>query len=329
MFTMMQPFRFEKPRSLKEWRTLTETLGKEKDHTILFCAGGTDIIPLLKTTPQDTPQTLISLTAIEELGGVKLAKDKVVEIGPLTTLCEFSRDPIIQKHLPVLGETASTVASPQLRNRATVGGNILVNTRCNYFNQSEQNRAAHEVCFKAGGEMCHIVQNATRGKTPLCQARFASDLAPVMLILYAKLNLLGPDGKRSVKLREFYLPDGIECNRLKKGELLTSIEIAIPSGTKLAYNKLRIRNAIDFPSLGVSVSTTGKRLAIALTGVNTRPLFMQFEDKGFSSKQEMIDHACDEATRAAQPFKQDFFPPSYRKQMVAVLIRRNLQKLGC
>ncbi|MBI3534204.1 MAG: FAD binding domain-containing protein, partial [Deltaproteobacteria bacterium] len=201
----------------------------------VFMSGGTDLVPQIK---QETvcPKYVISLYGIPELSQIE--NQDFISIGSQVTLSDLASNPIISKHLPWLSEIISNIATPQIRNRATVGGNLLANNRCIYYNQSLLIRSAHSLCFKAGGEVCHLIPNVKHSDTPLCQARFISDLAAVFLLLDSYVVLKSKDIERKVKLREFYLPDGINRNILKSGEILTHIEITLPQKAKIYYEKL-------------------------------------------------------------------------------------------
>lgn len=325
MYTRMHAFRYERPGNLEETIELLARLQGNGEEFVLS-AGGTDLVPGLKL--HDTwVGSLISLTGLRELHGVHLDGERV-RIGALTTLAELALDAGVRRELPGLAAAAAEIASPQIRNRATVGGNLLVDHRCMYYNQSVQNRCAHDSCFKAGGEGCHLIPNAVRGKLPLCRARFVSDLAPVLLCLDARVRLVGPKGWREVLLAGFYLPDGMDRNVLRDGEILAEVEVRLPAPAHLRYEKLRIRNAIDFASLGVAVALLSKgktwELRVSLTGVNEAPYHGRWDEKECGGRDAMILRACEEASKTVVPLKQDFFPPSYRRKMVSVLIRRAL-----
>lgn len=327
----MPPFRFERPTELRQ----ALELFRDPDgigNGYVLSAGGTDIVPMMKSQPVSVG-TLISLTKLKALGGIRLDPGKSLSLGALVTLAGLSSDTTVREAFPCIAETAGKIATPQIRNRATVGGNLLVDNRCIYFNQSEQNRLAHTPCFKAGGEACHLVPKTARGDDPLCRARSVSDLAPVLLLLRATIRIVSAAGERSLPLHDFYLPDGIFRNRLDKGEILTRIDVPLPGPSAgILYEKLRIRNAIDFPSLGVAasldrISGGGTRFGVALTGVHTRPVVGQVDVAARGSWEEPVNSLIAEISREVTPFRQGFFPPDYLRKMIPVLIRRNVEKL--
>lgn len=329
---MIQSFGFERPSSWPElWHLLGE-LGKEPQESFRFFAGGTDLIPTLQELSSAVCHTIVSLTAMLELRAVvSRPRPDSLAIGALTRLCDLIEDPLILANAPILAEVASQIASPQIRNRATVGGNLLVDNRCPYFNHSPHHREVHETCFKAQGDVCNLVKSAKPGDSPLCRARFVSDLAPVLLLMGASLTLACAEGTRKIPLDDFYLEDGIHRNRLHENEILTSIEIRLPPPRHLTYEKLRIRQAFDFPSLGLALSADtiegAWAVGIAYTGVNPCPVFLRFSEKDFENRARLIDHACNQAARTARPLKQDFFPPSYRREMIEVFIRRGFRHI--
>lgn len=324
METLMMPFYYKRPETKQELFALIRTL--EKKHSdYVFMSGGTDLVPMLK---QQTisPHTLISLTALRGPTDVHTHKRRLIgsaSIDAQTTLSNLASNPTIQRLFPIISSTAALVASPQIRNRATVGGNLLVNNRCVYFNQSEQNRCTQGQCFKAGGEACTLVPNTT----PVCRARFVSDLAPIFMLLEANLKILGPTGERIVPISDFYLPDGIERHKLGKSDILTRIRVEAPGpSVLLAYKKLRIRKAIDFPSLGVGMllhpQNDVTRLGVAVTGVITHPLLIWRTFPNGINPENLLSEVIHELNQAIVPLKQDFFSPSYRKKMVGVFVRR-------
>lgn len=313
---------FKEPVYLAELIDLLRELAASNQSYHVY-GGGTDLVPYFKNYPEMS-RTLVSLAGIQELKGVRSTSTGKIEIGSQTKLIDIYREPVVGINFPGLSEVASQVASPQIRNLATLGGNLLVNNRCRFFNQSPLNRSYHETCYKSGGEVCHVIANAKRGDPVLCRARFVSDLAPVLLALDATLRIMGPSGERRLKIKDFYLPDGIQRNQLAGGEILVSVEIETLPRRKVVYEKLRIRKAIDFPSLGVAVGwvgdAPGRIWHVALTGVQTHPIHVSAAE--VVSPTKTLQDLSDQAAKMAQPLKQDFLSPSYRRKMIPILIRR-------
>lgn len=285
--------------------------------------GGTDLMPHFKRYPNEAA-TLISISRLQGLGGIRKDGD-ALSIGASVRIADISENEVLRAHFPGLSEAAGLVASPQIRNRASVAGNLLVNNRCHFFNQSPVNRSYHSDCYKAGGGACHVIRNAKSGDHPLCRARFVSDLAPVFLVLGAKLKICSASGERFLNLNEFYLQDGIDRNALKPGELVVEIGISLRSRVRVAYEKLRIRRTLEFPSVGVAVGgemEDGRvsELRLALTGVQTHPILVCEKPDGRDD--EAFARLVERAVDLAQPLRQEFFPPDYRRKMIPVLARR-------
>jgi 4-hydroxybenzoyl-CoA reductase subunit beta len=288
-----------------------------------LCAGGTDLLPKMKRH-DETGAQLVSLGQVAELRGIRDDGAGRLTIGAMTTLAAVARDEQVLRHFRAVAEAARVVASPQIRNRATVGGNLLVDNRCTYYDQSALNRDAHGRCYKDEGDVCHMVKGAGENGAPLCRARFVSDLAPVLILHDARLHLLGPGGERTLPLRDFYLGDGIRRNRLAPREVLRAVSLETPPTWRVLYTKLRIRQAIDFPSVGVAVGVRdggkGAR-AVAITGIEPQPTYLAFTD-------ESLEVIAEAAMAAVSPLNQDFLPPAYRRKMVGVLVRRLGTALG-
>ncbi len=282
-------------------------------------AGGTDVVPALKRRLYGA-ETLVSIGGLPEIRDIERIDDHTLRIGAGATLSAIARHATVAETAPWLATTVSCIASPQIRSRATLGGNILVDNRCRYFQQAEGHRDAHGACFKGGGDGCRLIPTATRDSTPVCRARFVSDGAAVLAVADARLNLVGASGARSVPLRTFYPDEGLERRRAGESEILTSIDVPCPSDLRVAYEKLRVRDAIDFPSLGVAMGVTGSKAAICLTGVSTYPVFA--EAALADDREQTLSQLLTATRRHVVALAQDFFPPAYRREMVAVFARR-------
>ncbi len=325
-------FDFERPASVAALTALLTTLSSEgRDY--LLAAGTTDLMPQIKHGLK-TPQVLVSLNGLDGLSGVEAGAQGGVVIGALTRLADLAAHPLIGQHYPALAHAAGRVASPPIRQRATLGGNLLVDNRCIYINQSAINRAAHSPCFKAGGEVCHLVKSAVLGELPQCQARFVSDTAPVLLLLDAELHLLSARGERCLALADFYCDDGMQRHLLADDEVLTAITLPAAVGLRIDYDKLAIRRALDFPSLGIAlgVRTDGhgkmRELSLAMTGIGTHPGHWRFAAADHAGAPSMLTAACASARDFAATYDQDFFPRDYRKRMIEVFIRKAAERLG-
>lgn len=317
---ILPDFKLFRPANLEN---LFEIVSEQKDFS--FLAGGTDLLPHMKRGHFNV-RSLVSLKKIKGLSGVE-DKGEII-IGPMTTLHELSLNEVIKTELPQLARVANLVASPQIRYQATLGGNLLANNRCKFFNQSAIDRNHHAPCFKASGEICHLIPNATKTAVPVCRARFISDLAPTLILMNAELIIASSHERRIVSLKDFYPIDGLP--NVKINELIVGVRIPPQKPAFWGYEKLRIRNALDFPSMGLAIRVRGKKgereLALSLTGVDTYPISLVFEEQNFSSEKDFIDAASHEAVKKISPLKQDFFSPQYRKKMIPVYLSRWFKK---
>ncbi len=325
---ILPTFELHQPSSLAELRAICtglETTGESYD----FMAGGTDVLPNYKNRI-NARSHVISLSKLE--GCNTIAVDR---IGALASLTDIARHPELGRHYPGLVEAAGQVSSPPLRNMGTLGGNLLLDTRCYYLNQSEFWRASKGYCMKADGDVCLVVP-----QKEICYATYSGDLAPVLLTLDATLHfhdIHGQDeaAERSVPIREFYALDGIQRFHKAPGELLTAI--SIPENARqlrTGYHKLRVRDTIEYPVMGVAMALSSKagkieRLELAVTGAEAIPI--HYGDLGFTGRQ--IDDGCADELRAAlcsrvQTYRNVPFPPSYRKAMAGEFAGDLLMKLG-
>ncbi|PCJ34248.1 MAG: hypothetical protein COA93_05310 [Alphaproteobacteria bacterium] len=325
MTALDKEFDFSRPKTIEQLYNLVQECQHEGRHFV-FSAGGTDIMLHLKSEIL-SPDIVISLTGLPALNTIEKRGNHII-IGALTSLSDLSKNNHIQEHLPSLGGAARKVASPQIRNRATIGGNIMVENRCSYINQSRLNRQSHSPCFKADGNICHLVKSVKRGDDILCQARFVSDTAPILLLQGSTLDIIGPAGPREIKLADLYLNDGMESKSLMRGEIITHIKVEIPENSASHYEKLTIRNALDFPALGVAVLRRGNGdISVALTGLNTRPGVFHATLENYETHDDMIVDICQKANDFTVTYQQDFFPRGYRKNMISVFIRRGINKI--
>jgi 4-hydroxybenzoyl-CoA reductase subunit beta len=234
-----------------EWRqprTVAETLSLLSDRAgeTLVVAGGTDAVPNLKHRLHE-PRRVVHIGRVEELHFVREAPEGL-HLGPRVTLAELASHPVVRHHHPSLAKAAGLVAGPQLRAMGTLGGNLCLDTRCTYYNQTFFWREALGFCLKKDGVHCHVVPQGKR-----CVAAHSSDVAPVLISLGAEVEIAGPSNRRTVPVGEFFVGDGIHNNVLAPNELVT--RIFVPSGARdlrTGYQKLRVRGAIDFPLLSVA-----------------------------------------------------------------------------
>jgi len=307
-------------------KTLTEALAMKRDAGPdgMFVAGGTDLYPNMKRRHQE-PKTVISLMGIPEL---RRADDSVV--GSAITLTELTVRP--SGRPTVVGHAARLVSTPLLRNMGTLGGNLCLDTRCNYYNQSYEWRKSIDFCMKKDGHICWVAPSS-----PRCWAVSSSDVAPVMVAIGAEYRLVGPQGERVVPAGRFYHNDGINYLTKQPDEILVDVRLPASNGWDAVYHKLRRRGSFDFPVLGVAawVQWKGKDVAaarIVLGGVASYPQEIPeaaeaLQGGGARLSDETIAAAADAAYRPSKPMDNTDFDLSWRKQMTRVYVARALQEL--
>jgi len=288
-------------------------------------AGGTDLLPSMKQR-LFTPPFLLDLRGVDELRGIRTMPDGSVSIGALTTLAEIEHSPLIRRDYSVLYQAAKTVASPVLRNMGTLGGNICLDTRCLWYNQSLLWRKSCGFCLKKDGDLCHVAPSSK-----ICWAAFSGDTPPALLCLGAEVEIAGTNGVRRVPLAEFYVNDGIVRLHLSASEIVARICIpATSQGWRGSYEKLRVRGSIDYPLAGVAVAlkfrqgrVEGARMAI--TAVNPAPHLVNNVDAtllGMEVNAELAEQIGELAGRTAKPLTTSALTPEYRREMVRVFARR-------
>ena len=290
-----------------------------------YLAGGTDLLPNYKMHINLRPH-VIALDAVAELTGHSLDR-----VGAMERLADLERDPSFLAAYPAVADAVREVATPLVRASGTVGGNLLVETRCFFFNQSYFWRASLGFCLKADGDQCHVVPQKER-----CYATFSGDLAPALLVADAEVEVAGPGGRRRLPLGALYDAggDGIHRLTLRPGELLVAVHLPSKSRDRRGrYLKLRVRPSFDFPELGVAVSAAwnGPRvesLSVALGGVETYPRrFDELTDPlvGENLSADRLQALSESVTRAVRPVHNTFLQPDYRRRMVGVYVRRAIE----
>jgi len=312
-------FEFRKPATVAE---LSEILSADPEAKPL--GGGTDLLPNLRRGIEKPPM-VVDITAVDEMQEIRTGDDRGLRVGAAVTLAELASHPDVLARWPVVAKGAGEVAGPTHRMMGTVGGNLCLDTRCVYYNQSEWWRTANDYCLKKEGEMCHVAP-----KSKVCFAAYSGDMAPTAVVMAATVDLVGPDGARTVPLIEIFNDDGIEYLTLKPGEFVVAMNLpAPPDGLLADYTKVRVRGSIDFPLAGVAVALrreggTLADLRICLTGTNSAPLSV-------SGLGDFIGKAPDEETLKAierlvskqmQPMRSTFTPQTYRRHVAINLTKR-------
>jgi 4-hydroxybenzoyl-CoA reductase subunit beta len=317
-------FKLVRPRSVEE---AVEFLGAHGSSasTVQILAGGTDFIPSMRQKLFE-PQYVLDLSGITAMRGISPRPDGGVEIGALTTLRAIERSSFLQQHYPVLTEAAATVASPVLRNMGTIGGNICLDTRCLWYNQSLTWRKGCGFCIKKDGDLCHVAPGGTK-----CWAVFSGDTPPALLCLSAEIEIANATGIRRVSLRDFYTGLGDNYRKLQPNELVTRIFLpASAADYQGVYRKLRVRGSIDYPLAGVAVvmKRSNGHVAdarIGITAVNPAPLLVRGASEMLAGKavdEALAEAVGDLAAKTAKPLTTSALTPEYRREMIRVFTKR-------
>jgi len=295
--------------------------------------GGTDLIVNLRRGIV-APPLLIDMNGVAELCTIR-ADAEALEIGASVTLAEVAHHPGVREYYPVLAQAAGSIAGPTHRNMGTIGGNLCLDTRCIFYNQSEWWRSANNHCLKTTGDICHVAPKS-RG---VCFATFSGDLAPALLTLGAEVDLVGPGGPRTLPLQQLYIGharhdgsaegDGKHYLALQPGELVAAVRAKRTPGLRSAYDKIRIRRSIEYPVAGVAValrrdSDTLADLRVAITGTNPRPVLLEGTDRlcGAKLDERTLEGLDDLVRDQIMSMKTTFTPGHYRRRVAGVLARR-------
>jgi 4-hydroxybenzoyl-CoA reductase subunit beta len=296
---------------------------------VMPVAGGTDLIPNMKHR-LFTPGHLVSLKNIDALRGIRVDDEDLV-IGATETLTDVARSELVRSHVPSLATAAAHVAGPQLRNMGTIGGNVCLDTRCTYYNQTEFWRGALGYCLKKEGTVCHVTKVGKK-----CVAAHSADTPPVLMTVNATIDLIGPDGTRSEPARDFFVSDGIWNSRRAPDELVTRIRIPILDRRRTGYAKLRQRESIDFPLLTVAVASTFNDdgtiddLTGVVTGLGSRPRELSGWTEIAAGREldpDLMAELCERAHAQCRPLENMIVDPEWRRAMVPLYVGKALSEL--
>jgi 4-hydroxybenzoyl-CoA reductase subunit beta len=319
---ILPAFRLHRPTTIQEALDAAGSCDGDFD----YVGGGTDLIPNYKNR-LNPRGNVIALSRIAELGA--MGDDS---FGAMVRLALLEENAGFLRRHAGLAEAIRCVATPLIREQATLGGNLLVETRCYYFNQSLDWRLSKGYCMKAEGDVCLVVP-----QKEVCYAVYSGDTAAILMALDATFTIHGFDGDREVQAREFFQPDGIRKNVLERGDILT--QVILPRGAarrRAGYLKLRLRDAFDFPDGGVACALEldgdeVKDLQIVVNAVSMTPLlFTEITRQAIGERltPDLIEHIAGSVEKGTQPVRNVMFPPQYRKTMVGVLARRLLSRLA-
>ena len=319
-------FDYRVPREIAEAVKIIAGSGPEGQ----FVAGGTDLYPNMKRR-QQTPRTVISVMRVPELNQITGDGKSGIRIGASVTLTDIVEHPLINRDYPVIAHAARTISTPILRNMGTIGGNLLLDTRCNYYDQNYEWRKGINFCLKKDGDVCWVAPGSSK-----CWAVQSSDLVPVMVAIGAKFRLASTLGERMIDAAGFYNDDGIDYLTKRPDELLVDIHLPPLNGWRASYQKLRRRGAFDFPVLGVAawvqVDHAGsvKDAKLVLGGIAPSPVEVKEAGAALLGQPLDDDHiqaAAEAAYMKARPLDNTDFVMNWRKQMTRQYTLRALEDL--
>jgi 4-hydroxybenzoyl-CoA reductase subunit beta len=316
-------FRYHSPRTLAEAARILAGEGPNA----MAIAGGTDLLPNMKRRHQ-VPTTLVSLRHIDDLKTIRNGSG--LTLGAGLTLAEVVDSPLVRAGYGALRQAAAQVATPQLRNMGTLGGNLCLDTRCNYYNQNYEWRKAIDFCLKKDGGTCWVATASKR-----CVAVSSTDCAPALIALDAKVKLVSAAGEREVAAADLYLNDGIDYLARKPDEILAEVRLPDGAGWKSSYWKLRRRGAFDFPVLGVAAAVrtapdgTVEDARIVLGAVASRPVVTKGGDVlvGKRLTDEAIAEAGTKVASRAKPLDNADLDIYWRKEVVASFVGYALREI--
>lgn len=303
---------------------------KDPEAGAMLMAGGTDVLPNMKHKIF-TPRVVIGLRGVPALRGIAYDPSHGLRVGAGVPLSDIAASPLVRERYPALAVAAEVVSTPQLREMGTIGGNLCLDTRCNYYNQSEFWRNARDFCLKKGSEICRVAPNGTG-----CYAVSSCDTAPALIAFGATVRIATREGDRIAPVCELYHDDGIHPVRLHAGEVLTDVYLpALEDGWRSTYEKYRVRGSFDFPIVGVAAAArfegeTCMDARLVLQAVATQPLPLpEAEDllRGQPWTPELIEAAAEIAYKTAHPMDNTSGTIALRRRMVKAYTRRALEAL--
>jgi 4-hydroxybenzoyl-CoA reductase subunit beta len=319
-------FEYRAPATLAE---AVAMLGESPEHTMLV-AGGTDVLPNMKRR-QQTPRVLVGLRGVDELRAIDVAVDGVARIGAGVTLTSLVRHDGVRTRLPGLWQAVAQIATPHLRNMGTLGGNLCLDTRCTYYDQSYEWRKAIDFCMKKDGGTCWVATSS-----PTCLAVSSTDTAPILQALGARVRLVATSGERWIDVADLYRNDGMHYLTRRLDEVMASIEVPAEPGWRSSYWKLRRRGAFDFPVLSVAAAVrldgggTVQAARVVLGAVASRPMSAPKAEAALINRpltDAAIADAAEGAYDVAKPMDNTDFDLVWRKRMARALAGYALREL--
>ena len=321
-------FTFRRPKDVRE---AAEILAGEGPRAMLV-AGGTDLWPKMKRRQME-PRVVIGLRHLSELRAVGGDPSTGVSLGANLTLHDLERHPLLLDRYPAVATAANSISSPPLKTMGTLGGNLCVDTRCFYYDQTFEWRQSIHFCLKKDGDTCWVAPGSHR-----CWAVSSTDLAPVMLAMNSRLHLLSTRGERTISAAQMYNHDGIEYLQKRPDEIVTRVDLPAINGDRTAFRKLRRRGSIDFPILNVAAwirpSKKGRVVEaarIAIGGIASAPFLCEAAANSMIGRElnsDSIHEAAASARLESRPLDNTDLDFSWRRQMVEVWVRRTLEDLS-
>ena len=319
-------FEYHRPETVEEAARLLDGFGDRA----LAIAGGTDVVPNMKHGLFE-PAHLVSLRGLRELRGIAVRGSELV-IGAGETLAAVAAHPLVRLHAPSVAEAAGHVAGPQLRNMGTLGGNLCLDTRCTYYNQTRFWRQSLGYCLKKDGDTCHVTRVGRK-----CVAANSADTPPPLITLGASADFVSVLGERAVAIADLFIADGIWNTVRRPEEIVVRVRIPLPpEGTRTAFRKIRQRNAIDFPLLNMAAAceldpddrVRSIRLVVSALGARPRSV-SGLEDvaTGQVLSDEVIAAVAAKAHQQCRPLTNIIVDPEWRRAMVPVHVTRMLRGL--
>ena len=314
-------FDYEKPQSLDEAVAL---LGQRESAQVM--GGGSDVLFNMKLRLFE-PETVISLDNVPELKTIKAAGDGGFALGAGCTLAQLAQHPDLNAQQPAFIEAVKSVASWHIRNQATLGGNLCLDTRCWYTNQTQEWRNAREACFKTGGDLCHVIKSS-----PICVALNSSDIAPALMVLGAEIVLKNQNGERQLLLSDFYQPDGVDHTVRTADEILT--RVVLPAQTKpISYLKMAPRKGMDFShgTIASGLSFDGETISTAhmvIGSMAPEPVtLIQAATylQGKTLSEDIIAQAADLAFQDMGVLTNLYTSSAHKKDLVRALVKKSLR----
>lgn len=313
-------FEYVEPQTVEEASSI---LLDEPSAKIL--AGGTDLLVNMKHGAE-VPSVLANIKKISRLDFIR-QDNGAIRIGALTPLKKIYKTSLVTEKLPALASAASSVGSYHHQTMGTIGGNICQQNRCKYFNQSQWWRSIREPCFKVGGEICHVVN-----KKRICYSSYCGDMAPLLLVVNAKVILESKGDSREISLQNFFSGNGKAPLDTKRGEILTEIVIPVDALDGFSiYVKFAKRKSIDFPIVGTAfwASIERKEYRVSFTAVDRKPLRGQNIEnvlKGKDLSEEIVEEVAGLASQEATPVKSSIYSPSYQRRIMELLLQSTLKE---